>query len=95
MSELIERLERMAQGQRLSAEIDGTLPSPNFVFTAEEAVARIRELESDLDAANARNAELKEALIRLRDCDWVISLPDRMDAVRDIARAALEEAADG
>jgi hypothetical protein len=26
---------------------------------------------------------------RLRDCDWVISLPDRMDAVRDIARAAL------
>jgi hypothetical protein len=32
---------------------------------------------------------LRAALTRLRDCDWVISLPDRMDAVRDIARAAL------
>lgn len=32
---------------------------------------------------------LSEALTRLRDCDWTISLPDRMDAVRDIARAAL------
>lgn len=30
-----------------------------------------------------------EALTKLRDCDWVISLPDRMDAVRDIAKAAI------
>ena len=35
-------------------------------------------------------AELREALTRLRDCDWVITLPDRMDAVREIARNALE-----
>lgn len=34
---------------------------------------------------------LRAALVRLRDCDWKISLPDRMDAVRDIARAALGE----
>lgn len=34
-------------------------------------------------------APLVKALERLRDCDWVISLPDRMDAVRDIAREAL------
>ena len=35
-----------------------------------------------------------EALERLRDCDWVITPADRMDAVRTIARdalAALEE----
>lgn len=32
---------------------------------------------------------LEAALTKLRDCDWVISLPDRMDAVRDIAREAL------
>ena len=31
----------------------------------------------------------QKALLRLRDCDWVISLPDRMDAVREIAREAL------
>ena len=35
------------------------------------------------------NAKLREALTKLRDCDWVVSLPDRMDAVRDIARTAL------
>lgn len=37
-----------------------------------------------------RIAKLEAALERIRDCDWVISLPDRMDAVRDIAREALE-----
>jgi len=31
------------------------------------------------------------ALTRLRDCDWVITPSDRMDAVRDIAKKALEE----
>lgn len=34
--------------------------------------------------------KLREALQRIRDCDWVITLPDRMDAVRQIAREALE-----
>lgn len=29
------------------------------------------------------------ALKKIRDCDWVISLPDRMNAVRDIAKEAL------
>ena len=32
---------------------------------------------------------LAEALQKLADCDWVITLPDRMDAVRSIAREAL------
>ena len=47
-------------------------------------LTEIRELR-------AENARKTAALTRLRDCDWVISLPDRMDAVRDIARAALGE----
>jgi len=33
--------------------------------------------------------DYKEALERIRDCDWVITLPDRMDAVRAIAKEAL------
>ena len=33
----------------------------------------------------------ESALKKLRDCDWVISLPDRMDAVREIAREGLGE----
>ena len=38
----------------------------------------------------AENARLREALVKLRDCDFVITPADRMDAVRDIARGALE-----
>lgn len=41
--------------------------------------------------AETREKRLRDALERLRDCDWVISLPDRMDAVREVARAALSD----
>jgi len=41
-------------------------------------------------ALQQENAALRAALERLRDCDWVITPQDRMDAVRDIARKALE-----
>jgi hypothetical protein len=37
-----------------------------------------------------REEKLRTALQRLADCDWVISLPNRMDAVRKIAREALQ-----
>ena len=40
-------------------------------------------------ALEAENARLREALVRLRDCDFVITPANRMDAVRDIARCAL------
>jgi len=43
-----------------------------------------------IDRAEERIAKLEAALERIRDCDWVISLPDRMDEVRKIAREALE-----
>jgi hypothetical protein len=39
--------------------------------------------------AAERILKLEAALERIRDCDWVITLPDRMDAVRQIAREAL------
>ena len=47
------------------------------------------ELRNELAAERAKVRTLREACERLRDCDWVITLPNRMDAVRDIARAAL------
>jgi hypothetical protein len=47
-------------------------------------------LNSNLDEAEARIEKLETALKRIRDCDFVITLPDRMDAVRAIAREALE-----
>ncbi len=53
------------------------------------AMLIIQKSDDERDSLRARVAELEEALIRLRDCDWTISLPDRMDAVREIARKAL------
>ena len=49
-----------------------------------QASARVDKLSVEL-------REARQALTRIRDCDWVITLPDRMDAVRQIAREALEE----
>ena len=51
----------------------------------------VAELIERIAAEKARNKVLEEALKRLRDCDWVITPHDRMDAVREIARAALQE----
>lgn len=45
--------------------------------------------ESDFDELIERIQKLKAALERIRDCNFVITLPDRMDAVRAIAREAL------
>lgn len=56
--------------------------------TADDYRNRAERAEQALAEALAENARLREALERLRDCDWVISLPDRMDAVREIARNA-------
>jgi hypothetical protein len=46
---------------------------------------------SDLLASITEQRDrLAEALKKLADCDWVITLPDRMDAVRTIANEALQ-----
>ena len=42
------------------------------------------------EALQRRIDGLEIALTKIRDCDFVITLPDRMDAVRAIAREALE-----
>ena len=51
--------------------------------------ARFEGIEARATQAEAQRDALAEALTRLRDCDFVITLADRMDAVRDIARQAL------
>lgn len=45
--------------------------------------------DADVHALVAEIDRLRAALTRLRDCDWTIGRGDRMDPVRDIARAAL------
>jgi len=51
---------------------------------------RIKSLEWLIDVKTEQVYKLEAALKRIRDCDFVITLPDRMDAVRAIAREALE-----
>jgi len=51
---------------------------------------QINAVIQELDKLIVRIQKLEAALTRIRDCDWVITLPDRMDAVRAIAREALE-----
>ena len=71
------------------------------LFSEEDRIAELEEevrceerrfnYLSDQFAELAEQKDLYEsALIKLRDCDWVITPHDRMDAVREIARKALE-----
>ena len=50
----------------------------------------VENLQRSIAEADARIDKLEGALERIRDCDFIITLPDRMDAVRAIAREALE-----
>ena len=47
-------------------------------------------LRRELAAMTKHRDRLAEALQKLADCDWVITLPNRMDAVRTIANEALK-----
>ena len=49
------------------------------------------KLECELTAVTDQRDRLAKALQKLADCDWVITLPDRMDAVRAIANEALNQ----
>jgi len=62
--------------------------------TYKAALQMLNEATARAEAADARIKVLEEALTQLRDCDWIITLPDRMDAVRDIARTALKGSTD-
>jgi ribosomal protein L1 len=61
-----------------------------YMRDPELADSIINALRDDLKEAEKRAEMLTVALERIRDCDFVITLPDRMDAVRQIAREALE-----
>lgn len=60
----------------------------------DSTIQRAKDAAADTTKPNPESAPhdpqpLVDALEKLRDCDWVITPHDRMDAVRDIARAAL------
>ena len=47
-------------------------------------------LRRELKAVTEQRDRLEVALQKLADCDWIITPHDRMDAVRTIARKALQ-----
>ena len=70
-------MTRWTSGRAMPRQRPGTSVQEGWMQRALEAESRVQALEA--------------ALIRLRDCDWIITPADRMDAVREIARAALEK----
>lgn len=82
---LAPRAAGAGSGQK-STDIDhaGTLR-----LLASGASWQCQETAALLEDAADEIERLRAALIRLRDCDWVVTPLDRMDAVRNIARAAL------
>lgn len=65
-------------------------PESELLERAEWYQAQYQKLLTALNDTEKRVNVFKHALARIRDCDFVITLPDRMDAVRAIAREALE-----
>jgi glutamate/tyrosine decarboxylase-like PLP-dependent enzyme len=61
------------------------------VFSAYYLMVNLsRQMEHKLAEVQEERDRLAEALRKLADCDWVITPRDRMDAVRTIAREALQ-----
>jgi hypothetical protein len=82
-------LERQAVCNGKGSEREAALRAKVETLERENAALRsalhhrIACLEIKLDA-------FQQVFERLRDCDWEIGLPEQMDAVREIARKALE-----
>lgn len=55
------------------------------------SAAFARQLERELAEVTGQRDLLIEGLENLESCDWVITLPDRMDAVREIAKETLNK----
>jgi hypothetical protein len=71
-------------------KIAETIVSGNFGKNAQESLI-LNALTQVRDAQEEKLKTAREALTKMRDCDWVITLPDRMDGVRYIAREALKK----
>jgi hypothetical protein len=60
-------------------------------YEREAAKAAIKVLQRELAEVTKQRDILIEGLEKLASCDWVITLPDRMDAVREIANETLNK----
>ena len=92
---LLQRIKDLELLQNLHLDalrrVSAALGDPFSGDTTKICIDLGLEVARQLTEARKDSNRMREALTRLRDCDWVISLPDRMDAVRKIAREALAE----
>jgi hypothetical protein len=70
--------------ERATLHLD--IPTPECHKTG----VMLRQAASVMSHWDRRIVALEIALTKIRDCDFVITLPDRMDAVRAIAQEALK-----
>lgn len=85
-----DRYKRMESDWYTFVGAKGVMDDSDYVKARRDfETAYNRGYDAHESAITDREAVLVAALERLRDCDWVITLPDRMDAVREIAREAL------
>ena len=54
-------------------------------------ISELQKLERELAEVTKQRDAAIAALETIASCDWVITLPDRMDAVREIARETLNK----
>lgn len=91
--EMGKRIEYVAIGfaRQLERELTAAREELKTAIGQRDAIEESRVMTSNIYIKTAEQRDrLAEALQKLADCDWVISLPDRMDAVRSIAREALQ-----
>jgi hypothetical protein len=95
-ADLIAAAEAVWQHETLGF-IDGPKPSDPAAIHHGLTTSALRD---ELERVKAERDNWKRkanlyhyALTLLRDCDWVITLPDRMDGVRSIAREAIQAGA--
>ena len=87
---LLERDEARQQRDELRKHLkDANKGAERNMHALNSAIANRLKAERELSAVTAERDKLAEALQEIADCDFVITLPDRMDAVRAIAREAL------
>jgi len=82
---------RQLRARAEKAEAELAAANERLRSEAMDDYASIKDLQRELATEREKVRVLRLACERLRDCDWVISLPDRMDAVREIAREALKK----
>lgn len=85
---IIEQMEN--DWQKAAAHTENFMQTiKNAPFSEHIKEMMIAALKCNIELLE-ENERLRHALERIRDCDFTITLPDRMDAVRKIAREALE-----